>query len=151
KGSLTVGEGDIVHLGQPLAKCGNSGNTSHPHLHIQVQDAPRIFVTGKRDARTYPILFRDATRLRAGQAADGAPFLVRRNDRIIREAVAANTYYPQFRTLIEQPPVVVETIPVSGAQDIPAGESEIRVRFNKQMMDRTWSWSSAWENAAPQL
>jgi hypothetical protein len=92
KGSLTVAEGDTVHVGQPLAKCGNSGNTSHPHLHIQVQDAPRIFVTGKRDATTYPILFTDASRVRAEQTASGAPFFVRRNDQIVsHEAVAGSS------------------------------------------------------------
>lgn len=34
KGSLLIQEGDTVSTGQPLAKVGNSGNTSEPHLHI---------------------------------------------------------------------------------------------------------------------
>ena len=49
--------------------------------------------------------------------------------------------------LAEQPAVVVETYPVSGAQDVPAGELEIRVRFSKPMADGSWSWSDAWENS----
>ena len=37
RGSINVKEGDAVHQGQPLAKVGNSGNTSEPHLHIHLQ------------------------------------------------------------------------------------------------------------------
>jgi serine/threonine protein kinase len=53
--------------------------------------------------------------------------------------------------LIEQPPVVVETFPVSGARDVVPGDVEIRVRFSKPMTDGSWSWSTAWENSAPEL
>jgi hypothetical protein len=49
-----------------------------------------------------------------------------------------------------QPPVVVETFPVAGAQDVPRGETEIRVRFSKPMSDGSWSWSTAWENSTPE-
>lgn len=35
EGTITVGEGDMVKRGQPIAKIGNSGNTNMPHLHIQ--------------------------------------------------------------------------------------------------------------------
>jgi hypothetical protein len=52
--------------------------------------------------------------------------------------------------LAAQPPVVVETFPVSGASDVPPGETEIRVRFSKPMTDGSWSWSSAWENSEPE-
>ncbi|MFJ8717085.1 M23 family metallopeptidase [Streptomyces violaceus] len=40
RGSLTVREGDRVHAGQVLARCGNSGNSSEPHLHFQLMDGP---------------------------------------------------------------------------------------------------------------
>ncbi|GAA2524545.1 MULTISPECIES: M23 family metallopeptidase [Streptomyces] len=40
RGSLTVREGDRVRAGQPIARCGNSGNSSEPHLHFQLMDAP---------------------------------------------------------------------------------------------------------------
>lgn len=40
RGSLTVREGDRVHAGQPIARCGNSGNSSEPHLHFQLMDGP---------------------------------------------------------------------------------------------------------------
>jgi serine/threonine protein kinase len=51
--------------------------------------------------------------------------------------------------LAEQPPVVVQTFPVSGARDVEPGEVEIRVRFSKEMADGSWSWSTAWENSTP--
>ena len=52
--------------------------------------------------------------------------------------------------LTEQPPVVVETLPISGAEEVVPGETEIRVRFSKEMADGSWSWSSAWENSTPE-
>lgn len=52
--------------------------------------------------------------------------------------------------LSEQPPVVVETYPVSGARNVPPGETEIRVRFSKAMADDSWSWSTAWEDSTPE-
>lgn len=40
RGSLAVREGDRVHAGQLIARCGNSGNSSEPHLHFQLMDGP---------------------------------------------------------------------------------------------------------------
>ena len=37
QGTLRVSEGDLVAKGDPLALVGNSGNTTMPHLHLQVQ------------------------------------------------------------------------------------------------------------------
>lgn len=37
RGSLTVREGEAVSVGQAIAKIGNSGNTSEPHLHIHAR------------------------------------------------------------------------------------------------------------------
>jgi hypothetical protein len=39
-GSTTVKVGEKVTAGQPVAKVGNSGNTSEPHLHVHLQDGP---------------------------------------------------------------------------------------------------------------
>jgi len=38
KGSVAVKEGEKIKAGQLLGKCGNSGNTSAPHIHMHVQD-----------------------------------------------------------------------------------------------------------------
>lgn len=40
-GSVRVRAGDIVAQGQPLGALGNSGDTSGPHMHYQLQDGPR--------------------------------------------------------------------------------------------------------------
>ncbi|MFF1919085.1 M23 family metallopeptidase [Streptomyces sp. NPDC058221] len=37
-GSLRVREGETVRAGQPLAECGNSGNSTEPHVHFQLMD-----------------------------------------------------------------------------------------------------------------
>lgn len=42
KGSLTVAVGDRVTAGSELGRCGNSGNTSEPHLHFHLQNGPRF-------------------------------------------------------------------------------------------------------------
>lgn len=41
RGSLEVRPGERVRRGQPIARCGNSGNSSEPHLHMQVMDIAR--------------------------------------------------------------------------------------------------------------
>ena len=40
RGSVAVRAGDHVKRGQLLGLCGNSGNSSEPHLHYQLQDSP---------------------------------------------------------------------------------------------------------------
>jgi murein DD-endopeptidase MepM/ murein hydrolase activator NlpD len=40
QGSLTVGVGDCVTRGQSIALLGNSGDSSGPHVHHQLQDGP---------------------------------------------------------------------------------------------------------------
>ena len=37
RGSVRVKSGDLVRKGDPLARVGNSGNSTMPHLHLQVQ------------------------------------------------------------------------------------------------------------------
>lgn len=38
KGSAEVREGDRVTMGQRIGRCGNTGNSSEPHLHFQLMD-----------------------------------------------------------------------------------------------------------------
>jgi murein DD-endopeptidase MepM/ murein hydrolase activator NlpD len=52
-GSLTVTKGDRVHEGQVLARVGNTGNSTEPHLHFHVVDRNSAF-----DAEGVPYAFR---------------------------------------------------------------------------------------------
>jgi murein DD-endopeptidase MepM/ murein hydrolase activator NlpD len=61
QGSVAVKAGQHVERGQQLGRCGNSGNTSEPHVHFHLQDAPTF---GQGDG--LPAFFEDYT-------ADGKP------------------------------------------------------------------------------
>ena len=66
QGSVRVKTGESVEEGQVIGECGNSGNTSEPHIHIhhQRQD-PSVFPINF--AEGLPLYFRDH---------DGAPMPV---------------------------------------------------------------------------
>ncbi|MEU9862094.1 M23 family metallopeptidase [Streptomyces sp. NPDC047971] len=42
RGSLGVRAGERVVAGQELARCGNSGNSTEPHVHFQLMDGPDL-------------------------------------------------------------------------------------------------------------
>ncbi|MFE4369087.1 M23 family metallopeptidase [Streptomyces sp. NPDC056835] len=81
RGSLLVTAGDRVTAGQRLAECGNSGNSSEPHLHFQLMNGPDVMT-----ARGVPFEWRyrdddgaerrgvpeDATHFWAGQPTGAA-------------------------------------------------------------------------------
>jgi murein DD-endopeptidase MepM/ murein hydrolase activator NlpD len=60
QGSLTVKTGETVQEGQIIGQCGNSGNTSEPHIHIHHQ---------RQDPTVYPLNF-----------AEGLPLYFRDHD-----------------------------------------------------------------------
>jgi hypothetical protein len=66
KGSVLVKTGETVEEGQAIGECGNSGNTSEPHIHIhhQRQDPTKFPINF---AEGLPLYFRDH---------DGAPMPV---------------------------------------------------------------------------
>ncbi len=66
-GSLMVRGGDVVVAGQPIAKAGNSGNTTLSHLHMQVQTHEDLW---DPDNRSVPFAFGEAGKT------------LRRNDRV---------------------------------------------------------------------
>jgi Peptidase family M23 len=87
-GSIQVKVGDQVKPGQPIAKVGNSGNTSEPHLHIQAQnastgigdiatmDVPTII----RTLHTYPLVFSNMVLTRRGTESQPESADPRRGD-----------------------------------------------------------------------
>lgn len=52
-GSLRVAVGEQVSTGQHLADCGNTGNSTQPHVHVQLMDSSNLAV-----ARGVPMAFR---------------------------------------------------------------------------------------------
>lgn len=42
--SLRVRRGDIVEKGQQVAECGNSGNSTEPHVHLQAMDRESTWI-----------------------------------------------------------------------------------------------------------
>ncbi len=54
QGSVAVQVGQQVQAGQMIGRCGNSGHSTEPHLHFQLQDHPNFFL-----AVGLPILFRN--------------------------------------------------------------------------------------------
>jgi len=58
----------------------------------------------------------------------------------------------QMRRMVDSlPAVVVQTQPASGARNVAPGIVEIRVRFNKDMADGSWSWTMAWTDSTPEV
>ena len=53
RGSLQVQTGQHVQVGTQLARCGNSGNSTEPHVHVQAFDSPDI-----DGASAVPLTFR---------------------------------------------------------------------------------------------
>lgn len=54
RGSLRVRDGSLVQVGDVLGECGNSGNSTQPHVHVQVMDSADLTVT-----QGLPVAFRD--------------------------------------------------------------------------------------------
>jgi len=61
QGSLRAAVGDAVAAGQQLAECGNSGNSTQPHVHVQLMDSADLAV-----ARGVPVAFRGYREWKAG-------------------------------------------------------------------------------------
>lgn len=53
RGTVQVRPGQRLQAGEPLAKCGNSGNSTEPHVHVQVSDS-----TDWDNAHGIPLAFR---------------------------------------------------------------------------------------------
>lgn len=69
--SIQVRTGDRVEPGQPLAACGNSGNSTEPHVHFQLMDRPNVLI-----AAGLPVRFTGAT-----MPANGEALLISREEK----------------------------------------------------------------------
>lgn len=61
RGTVAVRPGELVAVGQPLGRCGNSGNSTQPHVHLQVMDDldPSVAVGVPMAFRDYRVRRRD--------------------------------------------------------------------------------------------
>ena len=77
RGSLLVRPCDEVTAGRPIARCGNSGNSTQPHVHVQVMDSAELL-----RARGLPMAFSRyrTARRRGGQTQDVALGMPRDGD-----------------------------------------------------------------------
>ncbi|SOC43942.1 M23 family metallopeptidase [Salinicoccus kekensis] len=55
--TIIVKEGEYIEKGQQLGLCGNSGNSSEPHIHFQVMDSPDLY-----NCCSLPIRFSNGTK-----------------------------------------------------------------------------------------
>ena len=76
-GSLKVKVGARVRRGQVLGRCGNSGNSSEPHLHVQFQDGPRFENSWGIEA-----VFTDANVVRDGASTTRTDYTFLKGDRV---------------------------------------------------------------------
>ncbi len=68
---------------------------------------------------------------------------------VVEEAVRETEEADDDLTIKNAPPVVVRTVPESGATDVNASVNELRVTYSKDMTDQSWSWSTASANTSP--
>ena len=68
QGTLAVESGQQVEVGTPLGKTGNSGNTTMPHLHVQVQTHADLW---DPDNRSVPFTFQDGVSHRRNDRIQG--------------------------------------------------------------------------------
>lgn len=68
RGSLAVAVGDRVTAGSPIGECGNSGNSSEPHVHAQLMDRASLWT-----AQGLPMAFAGITLDDDPTPVDGLP------------------------------------------------------------------------------
>ncbi|WAS90819.1 peptidoglycan DD-metalloendopeptidase family protein [Nannocystis punicea] len=76
-GSIKVKPGARVRRGQVLGACGNSGNSSEPHLHVQLQDGPRFEKSWGLEG-----VFAEAMVTRDGAAAPRTDYTFLKGDKV---------------------------------------------------------------------
>lgn len=49
--SLSVRKGDRIQAGDVIGRCGNSGNSTEPHLHVRAMDRSSVWFASGRPIR----------------------------------------------------------------------------------------------------
>ena len=63
---------------------------------------------------------------------------------------ALGTPTAHAQTVESMAPVVVKTVPEAGTKDVAPGEMVIKITFSKEMMNQSWSWTTAWKDSTPE-
>lgn len=92
-GSVRVKAGAPVKRGQVLGACGNSGNSSEPHLHFQVMDGPRV----ESSFGIEPV-FGQVTVVRQGQRSTEAAYTFLKDDVVASQLANAAAPRQQLDT-----------------------------------------------------
>lgn len=70
---------------------------------------------------------------------------------VVANAILLSVSHAQDITLETAPPVVIKTVPESGAGNVDPTTATIRVKFSKPMQDGSWSWSTAGKETNPEV
>lgn len=119
KGSINVRVGEHVSRGQVLGRIGNSGNTSHPHLHFEVTDAASL---GLGDGlpysmRCYDLIDRIIPMPNWDEVAESDPSLIGLRRRF--------QPHDEFSDRIEEIPLGGSIVRFPKTPDLDCGESSV--------------------------
>ena len=81
-GSIIVEEGENILAGSPIGTCGNSGNSSQPHIHLQVHSDLNFFGD---DNQTFPMAFSE-TSIKRGDEKYAVGLTAKRGDLLIKQS-----------------------------------------------------------------
>ena len=91
-GSVVVHKGQVVQRGDAVGRCGNSGNTTQPHLHFQLQNAKGFYSSGGVPARFGGIKMTDIPNCDTHLHYTGAEETARKSGYLCRGVNVENLY-----------------------------------------------------------
>ncbi len=89
----------------------------------------------------------------ASSAAKPGRSVEERLDRLEKmiEALTREVRAMRSAEIANAEPAVIKTVPENGAEDVDPNLAEIRVTFNKDMQDGTWSWTQRSDDTFPEV
>lgn len=77
RGSVRVQVGDVVTAGQVVGECGNSGNSSEPHVHAQLMDRASLWTANGLPISFTQVQVGESTTVTAGIPENGQHLVAR--------------------------------------------------------------------------